>query len=99
MKADEFIKKFGWERAKELVNGLKVGWYTNGIKTVPAIVLDNGETWVNYDDLKRLVESHELVEACGGIDVVKRHLKEGNVFRFEEKPLMGQAIADVESCQ
>ena len=62
MRANEFVKKFGWERAKELVNGLKVGWYTNGIKIVPAIVLDNGETWINYDDLKRLVESHELVE-------------------------------------
>ena len=51
------------------------------------------------EQLKRLVESHELVEKCGGVDKVKQYLKDGNVFRFEEKPLMKQAVADVEACK
>ena len=86
MKENEFVKKFGWEKSKMAVKKL--------------LPMEDGMPVFDYnsEDLKRLVESHELVEACGGIDVVKRHLKEGNVFRFEEKPLMRQAIADVESC-
>ena len=99
MYANEFVKKFGWDKAKEIIakfhnNELQSCCFDSG--------LINGEDKSWWDicvyDLKRLVESHELVEACGGVNVVKRHLKEGNVFRFEEKPLMRQALADVESC-
>lgn len=97
MKANEFVKKFGLSKAKEFskitIKGLSQR-YCFEINTGDSIGLD----YVDLNDLKRLVESHELVEGCGGIDVVKQHLKDGNVFRFEEKPLMKQAIADVESC-
>ena len=96
MKANEFVKKFGIEKAKQAV-GFGNKYAENGLLRLETF--DGDEIDVVIDDLKRIVESHELIEACGGIDVVKRHLKEGNVFRFEEKPLMRQAIADVESCQ
>ena len=89
MKANEFVKHYGWDKATIALNrcidegkGLMVG----GVE-------------VSIVDLKRLVGSHELVKACGGIEAANQHLKEGNVFRFEEKPLMRQTIADVESCQ
>ena len=99
MQANEFIKKFGWGKTKEIIakfhnNELQSCCFDSG--------LINGEDKSWWDicvyDLTRLVESYELVEACGGVNVVKRHLKEGNVFRFEENPLMRQALADVESC-
>ena len=101
MKANEFVKKFGLDTAKNVININNGFLYFEVIENTPCYsnhyYADCNQ--VLLKDLKRLVESHELVEACGGIDVVKRHLKEGNVFRFEEKPLMRQTIADVESYQ
>lgn len=84
MKANEFIKKHGWDYTRGIIIACESGFLPKNN---------------NYRDLKRLVESWESVESCGGVDAVKKHLKDGNVFRFEETPLMKQAIADVESCQ
>lgn len=44
--------------------------------------------------LKRLVESHELVEKLGGLDEAKIYVPDG--YKSER---LKQAIADVESCQ
>ena len=62
------------------------------------------------NDLKRLVESHELVESRGGLDaanheliLLQKHLN--NTFGYvtiitsEKIENLEQAIADVESCQ
>lgn len=45
------------------------------------------------DELKRLVESHELVASWGGLDDAKFALQ---LVRYPER--LKQAIADVESC-
>ncbi len=45
------------------------------------------------DELKRLVESHELVEKLGGLDGAKIYVPDG--YKSER---LKQAIADVESC-
>lgn len=92
MKATEFVKKHGLVTAK---------WILSDQKFAPprSVHLEPHEVEFTKNDLKRLVESHELVESCGGVNKVNQYLKDGNVFRFEEKPLMKQAIADVESCQ
>ena len=54
-------------------------------------------------DLKRLVESHELVDVEGGIDQVKDTFsfafKHGADELTEYGKRLKQAIADVESCQ
>lgn len=84
MNAFEFVKEKGIEVAKDVVADYPY-----------APTFYNG----SMDDLKRIVESHELVEKCGGLRKVKDHIKQGNVYRFEEKPLMVQAISDVEACQ
>lgn len=89
MKATEFVKKYGGEAAKDFLD-------------LPSYSIDQLlmlQSGLNCKDLKRIVESHELVEKCGGLRKVKDHIKQGNVYRFEEKPLMVQAIADVEACQ
>lgn len=51
---------------------------------------------LNYTDLKRLVESHDLIDICGGLDVAK-NLDPRFLPNWVES--VNQAIADVESCQ
>ena len=49
------------------------------------------------DDLKRLVESHELVESFNGLDMAKKFYDE-NIIECSDAWNLKQAIADVESC-
>lgn len=66
---------------------------------------------VNINDLKRIVESYELVERCGGLNSLKAWVKETKsklslaTYFHCNKPLVliqiekaEQAIADVEAC-
>ncbi|WP_248122681.1 hypothetical protein [Acinetobacter radioresistens] len=85
MKATEFVKKFGWERAKREVAL---------IGTIAVITGDRN--WLS--DLKRLVESHELVNHMGGLEkamdaVINQEANGRNMTQ------LAQAIADVEACQ
>ena len=80
MKANEYIKKYGVDCAKE--------------------ILAHNQDLMNigfFIDLKRLVESHELVESCGGINGARKELANfcGNLI---DCVYLGHAIADVESC-
>ena len=112
MKENEFVKKHGWTAAKKMIDGLKVEYHINGIKTSPTIVLDDGATWISYDDLKRLVESWELVQVglpelkksmlsdSKDLDYVKNWLLNVSEKLLTDKGVkLKQAIADVESCQ
>ena len=79
MKANEFVKKFGWYEAKAFLS------FDSEVEIV--------YTASFFDDLKRLVESHELVENWGGLDDAKFALQ---LVRYPKR--LEQAIADVESC-
>ena len=59
---------------------------------------DNIRTKEMSDDLKRLVESHELVKDYYGLTRAKEHA-ESNYTAPELRAALKQAIADVESCQ
>jgi len=87
MKANEFVKKFGIERAKQIVNA---------DDSVHALVF--ATTKVSFLDLKRLVESHELVMDYYGLTRAKEHA-ESNYTAPELKAALKQAIADVEACK
>ncbi len=91
MKANEFVKKFGWEEAKIICNGVFTG------------VVCYKWVELNIDDLKRLVESHELVEKHGGLLNVKNSFQMerdcGGVDMTPFGKKLYQAILDVESCQ
>ena len=87
MKANEFVKKFGLEKCKEL---LKKAEGCDGIRAYSEYVL--------YADLKRLVESHELVEKVGGIDRVKLRRYSAKYLAMGFYHRLKQATADVESC-
>ena len=92
MKANEYIKKYGTDCAKEILK------YNQDLVDVSFFI-----------DLKRLVESRELVESRGGLGAAKHELillqkRLHNSFGYEsivasEKiENLKQAIADVESC-
>lgn len=79
MKANIFLKDNGLKKCSRIVEDL--------------IEQGNGSEFVK--DLKRLVDSHELVEQYGGVDEAKDYLPS---FRFDSYDDLKQAIADVESC-
>lgn len=79
MKANEYIKKYGLICAGVKLAEIEHSSYFN----------------VFYFNLKRLFESHELVESYGGIHQA-RELAHKNCFDYPAHLL--QAIADVESC-
>lgn len=96
MKANEFVKKFGLDLAKRDIAALDSGF------------IKRKDFFEHYgfdilDDLKRLVESHELVESEGGLTNLKRAFQiERDCGGVQMTPIgerLFQAIADVESCQ
>ncbi|WP_180082579.1 hypothetical protein [Acinetobacter sp. YH12123] len=109
MKANEFVKKFGWEEAKEIVDNLPEKFK---FKPLGSVCWDNNtykysdrfkprSSLVNMADLKRLVESWELVESYGGIQKIREDTVD--LEEWEENSelwkMVKQAIQDVESCQ
>ena len=79
MKANEFVKKHGWGGAISLIDASKICGIDKSV--------------VDIEELKRLVESWELVESVGGWSnataLYDEHLDKD----------LGRSIADVESCQ
>lgn len=92
MKANDFVRKFGWEKAKEfsqiIIKGL-CKKFDFEINTGESIEL----AYVDLNDLKRLVESWELVERFGGLSDAREVVKMGRYYKY-----LKRAIADVESC-
>ena len=79
--AVKYFQKNGLQKSKELV-GMGFGFCS----------LEDGLSF-HTEQLKQIVESHELVENWGGLDDAKFALQ---LVRYPE--LLEQAIADVESC-
>lgn len=98
MKPEQFIREFGVEKAREVVEGAPDGHkgyngvinqYTRGVWFSRDVMLS---------DLKRLVESVDLVESWGGIEDLKLY----DLSHCKDKPESAgykllQAIADYES--
>ncbi|WP_104500310.1 hypothetical protein [Acinetobacter indicus] len=86
MKANEFVKKFGWGEATAFLS------MDSDVEIV--------YTASFFDDLKRLVESYEVVGSYGGLDKARKYLDEKCVFEWTALDgKLSQAICDVESCQ
>lgn len=82
MKANEYIKRYGIDDAK------------SRLKLLSMFNLKDGDT---YMELKRFIESHEVVASFGGLEHAKRFLAENIPCTDSES--LNNAIADVESCQ
>ena len=105
MKANEFVKKFGWDKAKEVAS------FTSNVCEDPTHFDSDLDIYVHFDDfkgvmdesdvcigdLKRLVKSYELMESKGGLDAAKNIVKSQHNLYTDMR--LVQAIADVESCQ
>lgn len=101
MKATEFIKKFGLMAAKKHLVDVR-----EAVNQVP-----HKHSLEDFSiDLKRLVESHELVDLWGGIGRCKFFMMGMKLNKCDSvkcpktgmitsKTKLEQAIADVESCQ
>ena len=98
MKANELIKKFGWGLAYDVSR-------CKSDEPLYCQVLDEELSLSDQEvlEIKRLVESHELVDVEGGIDQVKDTFsfafKHGADELTEYGKRLKQAIFDVESCQ
>ena len=83
MKANEFVKKFGWDRAKQHIKAMDIQNWHNDF----------------YNNLKRLVEGYEYIESYGGLIESKRTLEmRHSAINLDGWDKLKQAIADVESC-
>lgn len=103
MKANEFVKKFGLSKAKEIFLKSKyyheVDVYLVDTKEFVFIAIppDENDPYVSIDELKRLVESHErLKEEYGTLENAKEHLK--TISNEAGWNSVSSIIADVESC-
>lgn len=106
MKANEFVKKFGWSSLKIAVTlppfyrYKYVIFYSDEIDFKNEFIEKHREYMFETQEVKRLVESHELVDSYGGLENAK-----GKLEYFDWIPsgswnhaLLSKAIADVESC-
>lgn len=107
MKANEFIKKHGWQAVIEAVKTTPVDHDFQSTDLEPKLAKDGSIIrfdckiyTISHAEVKRLVESHELVESYGGLENAK-----GKLEYFDWIPsgswnhaLLSKAIADVESC-
>ena len=111
MKANKFMKEHGLQYTRNLVrdypNHTHVTddgrMFINENTCVSHIKVQLNEL-VKMDDLKRLVESHELVGRFGGLEMAKgvAAIDDNESYlgeRFGPCDELKQAIADVESCQ
>lgn len=104
MKATEFVKKHGLNLAKEAVFRMPKDWDYCCLRLPDFEFLKRVSSCadcVDMGDLKRLVESYELVEVLGGLGGAKKKLNSLCIFRWitPEIAALEQAIADVEACQ
>lgn len=72
MNAVEFVKKYGWEEAKDVPN--HVAWCEKSYctKLKHGCIKNDHDCCVDVDDLKSLVDSYELVESVGGLEIAKK---------------------------
>ena len=100
-------KKFGVVEAKTVVNN-SPNWaaiYCSEFKDYGDDEWNNAidvDSSVDIEDLKRLVESHELVEKVGGLSIAKDFCRDFECIHIGldliECRRLIKAIADVESC-
>lgn len=86
--AVKYFQKNGLQRSKELVE-MGFGFCS----------LEDGLSF-HTEQLKQLVESHELVASWGGLADAKKELQRQSILRWinPETERLRVAIADVESC-
>jgi hypothetical protein len=110
MKANEFVRKFGMDSFKATMICPQFKRYNYAILYSDEVdfsvefIEKHADYMFSTSEIKRLVESHDLVESYGGIDEAKDFISPYGAEQLNKKiysPMLRikQAIADVESCQ
>lgn len=120
MKASEFVKKHGWDAVIDAVKSTNAeetaAFESTDIKYIdeanPMLGVNVKVYHIPYLEVKRLVESHEIIQSRGGMNRAKNtatllqsSIDIGLYYGMDgvdanvELPLLKQAIADVELCQ
>lgn len=104
MKPEQFIREFGVEKAREVVEGAP-DWATHfdlthkdhyQVEDGEECCLEDLDT-VDLSDLKRLVESLDLVEVCGGLVEAKKKMNSESLRSATIEYVLYKAIRDHES--
>lgn len=99
MKANKFIKKFGIDRAKQVLVA-SAGYDSFIASDISATVIYGlNDGYTPREDLKILVESHDYIESLGGYQFVKDNLPLGYFGDGDYKDLIQKCLEDVESCK
>ena len=114
MKANEFVKKYGWDATIDLWCGA-FDLYNNDLQILNGMVcsFSNNQFLFDLVDLKRLIESYELVAIHGfekSKEIVANAPSDDHFYSWtlgnsgvRDKTVnigkLRKAIADVESCQ
>ncbi|MFA3378892.1 hypothetical protein KWF81_01110 [Acinetobacter baumannii] len=99
MKPEQFIREYGLDKARDLLDQLhKLGCPDDMKITVINGMWQRTSNGFTYPELKRLVEAVDLVESWGGIEDLKLH----DLSHCKDKPESAgykllKAIADYES--
>lgn len=94
MKAIDFIKKYGWNKVKEILDSIKIEVSFDGRVCDPCFITEDGD-YVSCGELETFYKSYELVERYGTVDEAKEYLP---MLRMDSYDELKQAIKDVESC-
>ncbi|OTS28918.1 hypothetical protein [Acinetobacter baumannii] len=86
MKPEHFIREFGEKKAREVVEGAH-SWADvllapTGEYCSICIPPDDADEFVSIEDLKRLVESVDRVNAFGGLKDAKAVVKMGKHYKY-----------------
>ncbi|EXB44517.1 hypothetical protein J540_3243 [Acinetobacter baumannii 1440422] len=98
MKPEQFIREFGVKKARELLDQLhKLGCPDDMKITVINGMWQRTSNGFTYPELKRLVESVELVEVCGGLVEAKKKMNSESLRSATIEYVLYKAIRDHES--
>ena len=101
MKVNEFVKKYGWDAAIDLWCGA-FDLYNNDLQILNGMVcsFSNNQFLFDLVDLKRFIESYELIERDFGLlDIAEYQYMISASYSESYWVRVKQAIKDVESCQ
>ncbi|MFI8146060.1 hypothetical protein [Acinetobacter sp. ABJ_C5_2] len=102
MKPEQFIREYGVEKARHVLSGLP-NYYTHMTDDARMFISEHNTdldenirkklpSFMRLDDLKRLVESLDLVKKLGGLEGAKAYVPDGY-----KSDRLKQAIRDHES--
>lgn len=92
-----FIKKYGWDKVKEVVDSIKIKVSFDGRACHPCFITETGD-YVSCNELEPFVKSYKLVESYGGLEKAKIRCYPAKHVTMESYYKLKQAIKDVESC-